>query len=275
MPQLCCEISQSLMNALRDHASRAGETMDHMVMRMLAQGLDIDDHATLFQVSTSGALIEGVTDGAITVEALATHGDLGLGTFADLDGEMVILDGQVFRIRGDGSVTLAAPGELVPFAVATRFAPEDSLQLTDINSYEELLLHLNGRRNTDNQFFALRMDGTADYVKTRVVEEIGDNQSLVEAAQQQVEFELENVAGQFVGFWSPAYASSVNISGWHIHFLSADRSAGGHLLELGGAELKAQFQHLADFHIAIPETASFLQADLSADPSAALEEAER
>ncbi|MEM6583699.1 MAG: acetolactate decarboxylase [Pseudomonadota bacterium] len=263
------------MNALREHELRSGESLDHMVMRMLAQGLDIDDHATLFQVSTSGALIEGVTDGAITVEALSTHGDLGLGTFADLDGEMVILDGQVFQIRGDGSVTIAAPDELVPFAVATRFTPEDTLQLTDINSYEELLLHLNGRRNTDNQFFALRMDGTADYVKARVVEEIEDDQSLVEAAQQQVESELENVEGQFVGFWSPAYASSVNISGWHIHFLSADRSAGGHLLDLRGAELKAQFQHLADFHIAIPETASFLKADLSADPSAALEEAER
>ncbi|MEM1156415.1 MAG: acetolactate decarboxylase [Pseudomonadota bacterium] len=275
MPQLCCEVSQSLMDALREHESRSGESLDHMVMRMLAQGLDIDDHATLFQVSTSGALIEGVTDGAITVEALSTHGDLGLGTFADLDGEMVILDGQVFQIRGDGTVTIAAPDELVPFAVATRFTPEDTLQLTDINSYEELLLHLNGRRNTDNQFFALRMDGTADYLKARVVEEIEDDQSLVEAAQKQVEFELENVEGQFVGFWSPAYASSVNISGWHIHFLSADRSAGGHLLDLRGAELKAQFQHLADFHIAIPETASFLQADLSVDPSAALEEAER
>lgn len=274
MPKLCCDISRSLMTALEERQEQTGETIDHLVMRALADTLQVD-HATLFQVSTSGALIEGVTDGAITVGELALHGNLGLGTFAGFDGEMVILDGTVYRVRGDGEVSIADHADLVPFAVATAFTPEASSKLDGVTSYDDLLERLDAQRNTNNQFFAVRLEGSVDYVKTRAVCKSTGDRSLVAAAEQQAEFELRDVKGVFVGFWSPAYAKSVNISGWHIHFLTADRVAGGHVLECQGASLHAEVQHLAEFHIAIPETAAFLAADLTRDPSAALEKAER
>ena len=85
-----------------------------------------------------------------------------------------------------------------------------------------------------------------------------------------MEFEFRNVAVTIVGFWTPPYARTVNVAGWHLHFLSDDRSAGGHLLDIEGVGLKAQVQHLDDFRMAIPESAEFLKADLSRDPSKAL-----
>ncbi len=274
MPKLCCEISTSLMEALEGRQRQTGETIDHLVMRALADTLQID-HATLFQVSTSGALIEGVTDGAVTVGELALHGNLGVGTFADLDGEMVILDGTVYRVRSDGDVSVADQADLVPFAVVTEFTPESRSEFDGVTSYDDLLERLDAQRNTNNQFFAVRLEGTVDYVKTRAVSKHTGNRSLVAAAAQQTEFELHDVEGVFVGFWSPAYAKSVNIAGWHIHFLTANRDAGGHVLACQGASLRAEVQHLSDFRIAIPETAAFLAADLTGDPSAALEKAER
>jgi acetolactate decarboxylase len=64
---------------------------------------NLDNH-TLYQVSTAIALVEGVYQGAVRVGTLREHGDLGLGTFVDLDGEMVIVDGHFFQVRSDGTV---------------------------------------------------------------------------------------------------------------------------------------------------------------------------
>ena len=59
---------------------------------------------TLYRVSTVTALVEGIYEGAVQVSTLRNHGDLGLGTFEGLDGEMVIVDVHFFQVRGDGSV---------------------------------------------------------------------------------------------------------------------------------------------------------------------------
>ena len=85
---------------------------------------------TLYQVSTAIALVEGVYQGAVRVGTLREHGDLGLGTFENLDGEMVIVDGQFFQARSDGSVRECNDDVLSPFAVITRFAPDAAVTLT-------------------------------------------------------------------------------------------------------------------------------------------------
>jgi len=54
-----------------------------------------------------------------------------------------------------------------------------------------------------------------------------------------------------------------------------DRTAGGHVLDCQGEKLRVQMQDLADVRIAMPETAAFLQADLTQDPSQELDLAER
>ena len=66
---------------------------------------------TLFQVSTSGALVAGVFSGAVSCRTLLDHGDFGVGTFARLDGEMVVLEGKIYQVRSDGSVSLASADE--------------------------------------------------------------------------------------------------------------------------------------------------------------------
>lgn len=56
-------------------------------------------HHTLYQVSTATALVQGIYRGAVRIATLRKHGDLGLGTFEGLDGEMVIVDGHFFQVR--------------------------------------------------------------------------------------------------------------------------------------------------------------------------------
>ncbi len=273
MPNLSCEISQSLIDSLQARARTTGEPLNHIVMRALADKLQVP-HATLFQVSTSGALVEGISQGVVTVGELKRHGDLGLGTFADLDGEMVVVDGRFWRVPGDGAVREAADSDLTPFAVVTSFRPERSLELASVVSIDDLLGQLDQLRTSNNLFFAVRIDGLFSLMHTRAVcKKAGV--SLVDAAANQAEFELHEIVGTIVGFWTPEYAKTVNIAGWHLHFLSEDRSGGGHVLGIEATKLRAQVQHLDDFRMAIPESPEFLKADLTQDPSKALDKAER
>jgi hypothetical protein len=80
MPRLTTEVYQSLMDALLAHCEKTGEPLRHFVSRALSEALGLD-HSTLFQVSTTGALVQGVYNEAVTVGGLRTHGDFGLGTF--------------------------------------------------------------------------------------------------------------------------------------------------------------------------------------------------
>jgi hypothetical protein len=56
------------------------------------------------------------------------HGDCGLGTFANLDGEMVVLDGRVYQVQGTGRVSEDSPDAGAPFDVVTRFSPQADVE---------------------------------------------------------------------------------------------------------------------------------------------------
>src|SRR5437660_6456884 len=103
VPQLDTTISPGLWQALLDHTQRTRESLAHVVSKALAEYLQIVHH-TLYQVSTATALVEGIYQGAVRVGTLREHGDLGLGTFEDRDGEMVVLDGQLFQVLSVGSL---------------------------------------------------------------------------------------------------------------------------------------------------------------------------
>jgi len=231
-------------------------------------------HHTLYQVSTATALVEGIYEGAVRVGTLREHGDLGLGTFENLDGEMVIVDGHFFQVRSDGSVRECGDDVLSPFAVITRFAP-DAIETTDqCPDMSHLTSRFDALRNSDNIFFALRVDGQFDYVHTRAMCRTEEGVPLLQAAAVQPEFEFHDVSGTLVGFWTPEYAKTLNVPGYHLHFISTDRKSGGHLLQCRGANLRLQIQREGDYRIALPETEDFLKADLRRDPAADLAKAE-
>src|SRR5580692_5773632 len=119
--KVTADIPASLKTALDDEVAKTKTDESSIVTAALAQYLKTPIH-TLFQVSTSGALVAGVYSGAVSVKSLLQHGDIGLGTFANLDGEMVVLDGHAFQVQGSGRVFEAPANARVPFAVVTKFS---------------------------------------------------------------------------------------------------------------------------------------------------------
>jgi acetolactate decarboxylase len=229
---------------------------------------------TLYQVSTATALVEGIYQGAVQVAALREHGNLGLGTFEGLDGEMVVVDGHFFQVLSDGSVKEVNDNVLSPFAAVTAFSPDRSITLDDCPDLSHLTSQFDTLRTSDNFFYAVRVDGIFDYIHARAMRRTREGIPLVQAAAVQPEFEFRNISGTLVGFWTPEYAKALNVPGYHLHFISADHTHGGHILQCRGKNLRLQIQREGDFHIVLPETDDFLKANLRRDPTTALAKAE-
>ena len=94
--------------------------------------------AEAYQVSTISSLLAGGYDGATTIGEMLRHGNFGLGTFNGVDGEMIVLDGQVYRATVDGRAHLVDPSDLTPFAVVVPFQPQSSMAVAAGQSLEQL-----------------------------------------------------------------------------------------------------------------------------------------
>lgn len=102
---ITCDIPDSIYQALKERMNSDGTNRDHVVTAALAEYLCKPIH-TLFSASTSAALVQGLYQGAMRVSHLLRHGDFGIGTFINLDGEMVVLDGDCYQISSSGVVTV-------------------------------------------------------------------------------------------------------------------------------------------------------------------------
>jgi acetolactate decarboxylase len=137
VPRLSIEIPASLETALNSEAMRLKSTPDSVVTSALSEYLRSPVH-TVFQVSTSGALVAGVYDREVDVKSILEHGDFGLGTFANLDGEMVVLDGHAYQVQGTGYVSEASQEAGAPFAVVTRFSPQTDAEIGPVVDRRQL-----------------------------------------------------------------------------------------------------------------------------------------
>jgi acetolactate decarboxylase len=267
-------ISKSLQSALEKLSKETGEPISQLVSDTLSRCLGIPLH-TLFQVSTSGALVQGVYERAVSSNLLLNYGDFGLGTFENLDGEMVVLDGAIYQIRSDGKATKIVKDVGTPFAVVTHFVADQDQMIENASSFKDLTKICDRYRDSDNLFYAFRIDGHFGHVHTRAMRETLEGLPLAKAAAIQPEFEFTGVDGTLVGIWAPQFSSALNIAGYHFHFLSEDRSKGGHLLECSGKHLRIRVERLNDFHLSLPESEEFLRADLTKDTSTDLAYAEQ
>jgi acetolactate decarboxylase len=274
MPTLKCEIPQDLQIALERRSKATGESISRIVSAILYRGLQMPLH-TLFQVSTSGALVQGIYERAVSSRLLLNYGDFGLGTFENLDGEMVVLEGAIYQVRSDGVVSKIAADVGTPFAVVVPFAADQDQLIDSVSSFKGLTEICDKYRDSNNLFYAFRVDGHFAHIHTRAMKATLNGLPLAKAAAIQPEFEFKDIDGTLVGLWAPQFSSAFNIAGYHFHFLSEDRTKGGHLLECSGNQLRVRVERLTDFHLSLPETEEFLRADLNKDTSKDLAYAEQ
>lgn len=226
---------------------------------------------SLYQTSTITALLEGCYDGVATCGALKRQGDFGIGTFDRLDGEMILLDGTVYQARADGVVARPADSATVPFASVTRFGPVREADIGPCAGLDALKAKLDALRAAggDNLFYAVRVDGVFGRVKYRSVPaQSKPYPKLTEVAARQPVFERIGIRGTLVGFWCPAYAKTLNLAGYHLHFISDDRKSGGHLLDCDLREGRAAAEPRHEFRLTLPENDAFRGVRMGGDAAA-------
>lgn len=208
---------------------------------------------TLVQVSTIEALLNGVYDGVLPIGELRRYGDFGLGTFEGLDGEMVGFDGNFYQVKADGIAYSVSDSMKTPFACVTFFDTDHKEKLPAGINFEQLQEYLDKLLPSVNIFHAIRIDGTFSYMKTRSVP--GQEKPyppLVEVTSNQPVFEFNDVEGTIIGFRCPSYVSELNVTGYHLHFLTRNKNAGGHVLEFRIGEAVAFLDYTSDFLMLLP-----------------------
>jgi acetolactate decarboxylase len=234
------------------------------------------DPHVLFQASTIGALLDGAFDGDLSFAELAEHGDLGLGTLNRLDGEMIAVEGEFFRADADGAVRPIGAEEKTPFAVVTRFEAEIDQRIEGALSHRELLACLDALVPAGASSCAIRLDGRFALVRARSVPaQSPPYRPLAEVVDDQHVFELSDVVGTMLGFRFPAYAEGIEVGGYHLHFISEDRSRGGHVLDSRSDGLRARLDPSNDLHVELPPRIELADPGLAAATHAAIERAER
>jgi len=212
---------------------------------------------TVYQVSLLQNLMLGDYYGLISSGYLKTKGDTGLGTFDGLNGEMIVLDGVVYRAAGDGTVEEAADDELIPFADVTMFDVDEIQEITDIEDLNVLkaLLDEKVAELGENRFYMIRIDGVFDEMHVRSEQAQKKPYKPLEEVMEtdQTFFDYEDIEGTVVGLYCPDYMDGLNTPGWHMHFISSDRTKGGHVLGLSADNAVISWDYTNGFQIILAE----------------------
>jgi len=96
-----------------------------------------------------------------------------------------------------------------------------------------------------------------EFTTTQKPEAYPNRQNLIQPSQKlwanQTVFNLINVEATIVGFRLPSYMDGVNVAGYHLHFITDDKNAGGHLLDCTVRDATIEIDYTYKYDLALPE----------------------
>ena len=216
----------------------------------------------IYQASTLQALALGYTRPVVTVEELLEHGDTGLGTFENVDGEMIVLDGVCYQAKQDGSIVRSEDSAGVPFAVAGFVKDGRSFKIDEKKDLAAIKLELTLRIEEDfglNSIHIARIDGWFETVHARAGAPYRSQHVSLQdiLSKTQKDFSFERLHGTLVCVYYPDYMDGINASGWHMHFVSEDKKHGGHVFEATLSSGECLLQKMDRIEIQLPREAAF------------------
>ena len=220
----------------------------------------------VFQNAPINALLAGCYSGTMSVHDLAKRGDFGVGTLDALDGEMIVLDHAFYQIKPDGKAHLLKDKDTSPFATVTFFYVSQELSFERTMGYKELTGFLDEKLPSENLLYAIKVEGRFPLLKVRsAARQQKPFPVLTEAIKEQKIFELKDQKGTLVGFRFPSYVQGINVPGYHFHFLSKDKTRGGHVLDLQVEGARIRVDQSRGFSMELPESEEFLKSRFEGD----------
>ena len=217
---------------------------------------------TMYQVSTLQALSMGYTRPVVTVGELLEHGNIGLGTFEGVNGEMILIDGHCYRADEEGNVVEIPSGTGVPFASVT-FLQDERRTVLPASGTADALKQMLDKIIEEwfglNSMHMIRIDGFFKEIQARSENAyFSQHISLKDIlSETQKSFVFSNIPGTLVCVYYPDYMAGINAAGWHFHFISEDRTLGGHVFDLYMQSGKAVVDKIQRLAIQLPTEPSF------------------
>jgi len=255
-------LNPDLARQMETFAARTGMSRDAIVERAIQQYLGRETQGdAVYLSSPAGAMMKGIYKETASIGDVKLHGDFGLGTFDDLDGEMVLLDGVAYQIKTDGQTTVVDDEVKTPFACVTFFNPASVEEIEGELNHDEFLALMGRVILSENMFYGIRIDGTFTRLKMWSVPKQPEHQPISQV--QPAMFTFCDVYGTLAGFYTPRFLKMLGIPGFHFHFLTADRKFGGHLKECTLRHARISVQFLSRLELDLPSTLDFMTAYLA------------
>lgn len=205
----------------------------------------IEDGIT--QVGSYQALLDSNYFSNKSLSLLNLKGNYGLGTFNDLDGEGIMVEGLIYKIRPNQSPILIDPTstEKSPFFAVCEFNKPQILELDSIPSFlslnDFLKSHLDSSEN-----YAIKIETSFNEITIRsVFKQEAPYKSLPKVIQSSSVIKtLSNPTGVAFGYYLNYTPQNINVKGLHFHYINENRLEGGHVLDLKLSKTKIYYQKL-------------------------------
>jgi acetolactate decarboxylase len=231
----------------------------------------------LYTIGVGAGLIGGLYDGNYSYHSLKQHGNFGLGAPDKLDGELVVFQGKVYQTQYTGKTFQVDDKQLTPFAMVNFFHADKKITIANAINKESLFHLLDSILPNMNGMYAIHISGKFNYIKTRAFPPVKEHDHTPLAAMLHLQrfFEFNTVSGDLIGYRLPAYMDNTNISGYHFHFLSAQKDAGGHIIDLKADNITIEIDQLDSYTVHVPSNSDFEQFDFKKNRAEDIKSVER
>lgn len=172
-----------------------------------------------------------------------------------------MVDGQVYHFNPENRSRSVNTIGIFPFIMIAQLKPTltkslPSLAMPTLHTALAPLLP-----SKQNSFLSVRVDGVFSQVAFRMIPAPPrEQQPLFDLLRRQRLQSAHNVRGLLFGFWSPGCSNGFSVAGFHLHFISDDRTAGGHVTGFEAWDVKLSAGVLKEYGAELPQDEDFLEA---------------
>ncbi|WP_220739466.1 acetolactate decarboxylase [Leuconostoc miyukkimchii] len=230
----------------------------------------------LYQHGTLELIMAGLYDGTTTFQSILAHGNTGIGTMDQLDGEVTVLNGDIYQTTSDGRTKKVDNLNLETPFISIHLESKDQINVNyDTLNFNQISSETDKFKNLPA---SIKLHGTFNNLKVRVApKQTKPYPNFVSVSATQPTFEYKNIVGTLIGDFAPDLYTGIMANGWHLHFLSDDFNVGGHVLDFETINVGGSIALFDQLIIGLPvNNSDFLDHKPdSGDIRSAIEQAER
>ena len=220
--------------------------------------------SNICQIGTIESLMKGMYQGTITVKQAKEHGSFGLGCGVGL-GELVVLDGKFYLVDENGDTSNLKNDDMIPFGALTKFEPTISFKVADVKSIIQLENIINSKMISKNIFYAAKITGDFNKIDARSEKIATPPYEPLKnwLEKHQTEFYSENCKATLVAIISPNFVKGSGVPGYHIHYITDDKTRGGHVFDMNIKDAEIKIMPIYNMLLVLPQTKEFLKTDFN------------